>query len=109
MARGIFGFFGGHVRIAHPIRLDLIFAAVFSLRPIDQIHRPESRRDFSLLRVFFHHDVAVTDAFACRFNREGCAPAIAVFERVKRQRMIHIVRFVVCDFHCLQSETMGQI
>jgi len=61
-----FGFFRVHVRIAHPIREDLNLAAVFSFRPVDQIHRTERRLYFSFFRVLFHHYVSVTNSLARR-------------------------------------------
>ena len=69
-----------HLRIAHPVRFDLLLATVFSFWPVDQIHRSERRLDFGLFGVFFLHDIAIADAFACRLDRERPAPTIAVLE-----------------------------
>ncbi len=92
-----FGFFRVHVRIAHPIREDLILAAVFPFRPVDQIHRTERRLYFSFFRVLFHHYVSVTNSLARRFDRKcPSAPGIvAVDDRVKRQLMLHVVELLV--------------
>ena len=110
MALRVFGCFRIHVRVAHPVRLDLILAAVLSFRPIDEIHRTERRLDFRFFRVLLHHDVSVADSFACRFDREcRSAPRIvAVDDRVKRKRTFWLIRtgFVVCNVDSLQSKTL---
>ena len=98
-----FGFFRVHVRVADPIREDLNLAAVFSLRPVDQIHRPERRLDFSFFRVLLDHDVSVADSFARRFDRKcrSVPRIVAVDDRVEGQLMLHVVelfvQFVVSD------------
>src|SRR4026207_1226475 len=64
MALRAFGCFRIHVRVAHPVRLDLVLAAVLSFGPIDEIHLTERRLDFRLFRVLLLHDVSVANSFA---------------------------------------------
>ena len=72
-----FVFFRVHVRIAYPVRNDLVLAAIFPLWPVDQIHRPERRLDLSLFRVLLvGHDVPIADAFARRLDGECRVPPI---------------------------------
>ena len=108
MAIRVFGCFRIHIRVAHPVRLDLMLETVLSLRPIDQIHRPERRLDFRLFRVLLLHDVSVADTFACRLNRKGrSAPRIvAVDDRVKWKQTFRLIRtgFIVSDVDPLQSK-----
>ena len=60
-----FAFFVVHVGVAYPIRNDLVLAAIFALWPVNQIHRPERRFDFSFFRVLLvGHDVSIADAFS---------------------------------------------
>ena len=110
MAIRVFGCFRIHVRVAHPVRLDRMLETVLSLRPIDQIHRPESRLDFRLFCVLLLHDVPVADSFACRFDRERrSAPRIvAVDDRVKWKQTFRLIRtgFVVRDVDPLQSKIL---
>jgi hypothetical protein len=64
MRVGTFGSFLVHVRVAYPVRNDLGLSAIFSLWPINQIHGPERRFDFSFFRILFvGHDVTVANAF----------------------------------------------
>jgi hypothetical protein len=60
-----FAFFVVHVRVAYPIRNDLVLAAIFSLWPVNQVHGAERRLDFGFFRVLLvRHDVSVADAFS---------------------------------------------
>src|SRR6266576_4781088 len=74
-----FAFFVVHVRVAYPVRNDLVLTAIFALWPVNQIHAAERRFDFSFFRVLFvGHDVSVADTFSRRLDGESRVPAISI-------------------------------
>src|SRR5436190_22239647 len=113
MSLRILRLFRLHVTVLYPIRLDLILAALFSCRPVDQIHGTERRFDFRFLRVLLViHDVSIADAFACRLDRECRPPPMSILSRVKRQTRLLVfvwTDLVVCDLDSLQSESLRQM
>src|SRR5262249_18276562 len=87
-----FAFFRVHVWVVYPVRNDLVFAAIFSFRPVNQIPPPEWCLYFSFFRVLLVvHDVSVANAFPRLLDGECRVPTISILDCVKWQRVVLIL------------------